>query len=315
MDIDSRYALSTRETRRDRWRETVASSFLPLDFDIARTARFHSQALWAPIDSARAAEVRMCEHRVNRRPIHEASATGAAVKILWLLNGKGRFVQGKDDNALNSLDWTFYDASRPYSLHLSEDARFFSLLYTGDHAEEWSRMARQLGARGRLTTGPARIALIALRSAIREKQPLTPVAQHALLGSVLSLTESALHHEVPSHTNAADRDALRLAEARYFILQHLANPQLSPDDIARALHMSRRSLYNLFSSAGLRPRSFIQNLRLELACTALLNRGQSGNSITFIALDHGFTDAAHFSRSFRDRFGVSPSNYGSSAVR
>jgi AraC-like DNA-binding protein len=315
MDIDSRYALSTRETRRDRWGETVASSFLPLDFDIARTTRFYSQALWAPIDSARAAEVRMCEHRVSRRPIHEANADGAAVKILWLLNGKGRFVQGNDDNALSSLDWTFYDASRPYSLHLSEDARFFSLLYTGDRAEEWSRMARQLGARGRVTTGPARIALIALRSAIREKQALTLAAQHALLGSVLSLTESALHQEVPLRANAADRDAQRLAEARNFILQHLSDPHLGPDDIARALHMSRRSLYNLFASAGLRPRSLIQNLRLELAGTALLNRNQRGHSITCIALDHGFTDAAHFSRSFRDRFGVSPSNYGHSTAR
>ncbi|MDD2872193.1 MAG: helix-turn-helix domain-containing protein [Azoarcus sp.] len=315
MDIDSRYTLSTRETRRDRWGETVASSFLPLDFDIARTTRFYSQALWAPIDSARAAEVRMCEHRVSRRPIHEANADGAAVKILWLLNGKGRLVQGNDDNSLNSLDWTFYDASRPYSLQLSEDARFFSLLYTGDRADEWARMARQLGGRGRLTTGPARIALIALRTAIREKQALTLLAQRALLGSVLSLTESALRQEIPSRVNAADRDALRLLEAQNYILQHLDRPQLGPDDIARALHMSRRSLYNLFADADLRPRAFIQNLRLDRASTALINRHQSGDSITSIALDHGFTDAAHFSRSFRKRFGVSPSHYNCDSGR
>lgn len=311
MNAPSRHAPSTQETRHDNWREAVASWFLPLDFEIARSTHFHGRGRWAQIADARTAEVRMCEHRVERRSRHTAAADGAAIKMLWLMQGSGRFTQGKGDHSLQADGWMFYDANRPYSLQLSEDSRFFSLLYTGSRAEDWARLANTLGGNARPTAGPVKIALLALRSAAREQHMLDPLAQDALLGAVLSLTESALRSEIRPRADQAGRDALRLAEARRFVLQHLDTP-LGPDDIARALHVSRRSLYNLFAEAGLRPRAFIQNIRLERACEALHRMGEEGDSITGIALDHGFTDAAHFSRSFRERFGVSPSCYRAS---
>ena len=116
-----------------------------------------------------------------------------------------------------------------------------------------------------------------------------------------------------SRRDADRRDGLRLAEARRFVLQHLGDPTLGPEDIALALHMSRRSLYNLFAAAGMRPRAFIQQLRLERACETLSAAGTSSGNITRIALEHGFADVSHFSRSFRERFGVSPSAYQTAA--
>lgn len=306
MDAGRSPIFRMQETRHDSWQEAVASQFLPLTFEVARSTRFHGRGLCAQVDQARAAEIRMCEHRVTRQRNHLAAADGPAVKLLWLLSGSGRLHQNGGECSLQADRWLFYDAIHPYSLQLSEDARFISLLYTGDSAERWMRLARDLGSAPRPTTGPARIALLALRGAMRENEGLDAPAQRALLESVLALTESALRKPLPDH-GSRHRDALRLIEARRFVLQHLANAELGPDDIARALHMSRRSLYNLFAEANLRPREFIRNLRLEKACEALAQT--NGDSVTAIALDHGFTDAAHFSRSFRERFGVSPSAY------
>lgn len=308
MDAGHSPIFRMQETRHDNWREAVAAQFLPLDFEVARSTRFHGRGLWAQVDQARAAEIRMCEHRVTRQRSHLAAAEGPAVKLLWLLSGSGRLQRNGGECSLQADRWLFYDAIHPYSLQLSEDARFISLLYTGDNAERWMRLARDLGSAPRQTAGPARIALLALRGAMREKEGLDAFAQRALLESVLALTESALHKPLPDQ-GSRQRDALRLVEARRFVLQHLANAELGPDDIARALHVSRRSLYNLFAEAGLRPREFIRNLRLEKACEALAPSSSGGDSITAIALDHGFADAAHFSRSFRERFGVSPSGY------
>ncbi len=304
MDDRRSPVLSVQETRHDTWQEEVAAQFLPLDFEVARSTRFHGRGLWAQLDQARAAEVRMCEHRVTRQRRHAATADGPAVKLLWLLHGSGRLQQGDHDCSLQADRWLFYDAIHPYSLQLSEDARFISLLYTGDSAERWMRLARDLGSEPRQTMGSARIAVLALRGAMREKDGLDALAQRALLESVLALTESALRKPLPEQ-GGRQRDALRLVEARSFVLRHLARAELGPDDIARALHMSRRSLYNLFAEAGLRPREFIRNLRLDKACEALT----AGANVTAVALDHGFADAAHFSRCFRERFGVSPSAY------
>lgn len=302
-----------QETRHDHWQDAVASQFIPLDFEVARSTPFHGRGLWVRLQQARVAEVRMCEHRVRRNRHHAATTDGPAVKLLWLINGDGLFQQGSIEHSLRADQWTFYDAVRPYTLRLSEDARFLSLLYTGEDAERWMRQARDLGSAPRPVEGPTRIAQLTLRSAMREKGGLDALTQAALLDSVLNLTESALRQEQASRRDADRRDGLRLAEARRFVLQHLGDPTLGPEDIALALHMSRRSLYNLFAAAGMRPRAFIQQLRLERACEALGAATSSNGNITRIALEHGFADVSHFSRSFRERFGISPSAYRGSA--
>jgi AraC-like DNA-binding protein len=100
----------------------------------------------------------------------------------------------------------------------------------------------------------------------------------------------------------------RLAQARDYILGHLADPALSADRLAQALCMSRRALFLLFAEQGLTPTRMIQELRLE-RCRALLDDPQQQNKIIAIALDHGFRDYVTFSRQFKARFGIAPSDF------
>lgn len=74
--------------------------------------------------------------------------------------------------------------------------------------------------------------------------------------------------------------------------------------IAEQLGLSPRHLVRLFQTEiGMKPTDFYRLIRLRYA-RALLRQGDM--SITEIAIETGFSDCAHFSRQFKARFGLTP---------
>ncbi|MCS0493758.1 GlxA family transcriptional regulator [Ancylobacter sp. MQZ15Z-1] len=103
----------------------------------------------------------------------------------------------------------------------------------------------------------------------------------------------------------------RVHQAVHFMEQRLDDPP-SMDAVARYVGCSARQLERAFSAAlGASPASFQRQLRKDYACWMLEN---SPRSITEIAFDCGFSDAAHFSREFRNAFGLSPRQYRARCV-
>lgn len=75
-------------------------------------------------------------------------------------------------------------------------------------------------------------------------------------------------------------------------------------DVARTLSLSTTRITHLFSGeVGIPFRRFVLWTRIKRAVTS----HQAGNDLTTAAIAAGFSDAAHFSRTFRSMFGLSPS--------
>lgn len=84
---------------------------------------------------------------------------------------------------------------------------------------------------------------------------------------------------------------------------HLADP-LSLEQLAQLVDLSVRQLNRLFEARlGASTIAFYRDLRLDKARGLLL---QAPLSVTEIALATGFANSAHFSRSFRRRYGEAP---------
>lgn len=94
-----------------------------------------------------------------------------------------------------------------------------------------------------------------------------------------------------------------------FIDQHLHEENLSPERLASSFHISIRQLYRLFEWHEETVCRYVQRRRLKRCAEALANPAQTQLSITQIAYQWGFTDSAHFSRSFKREFGCSPREY------
>ena len=124
---------------------------------------------------------------------------------------------------------------------------------------------------------------------------------------IWDLLQGVLQGGGRSHAGAGRSDRLR-HQARSHIDAHLSDPDFDSAALAEALGVGARYLQMVFAQVGTTPSRIVLTRRLD-AAAALLKRLDKPPSITAIALECGFNDLSYFSRSFRRRFGVSPTRY------
>lgn len=98
----------------------------------------------------------------------------------------------------------------------------------------------------------------------------------------------------------------QLSRVQAYILECLGDSDLNLDRVARGVGISRRYLHTLFERVEVSPRAWIQEQRLLRARERMLGDPGRDATITTIAYDCGFSDSAHFSRAFTQRFGLGP---------
>ncbi|MET7458282.1 helix-turn-helix domain-containing protein [Streptomyces sp. NPDC005574] len=112
----------------------------------------------------------------------------------------------------------------------------------------------------------------------------------------------------------ADVGAQTLSRIRDFVELHLTDPDLSPESIALAHHISVRYLHKLFQGEDTTVGQWVRQRRLD-ACRRDLGRAPH-RRLTVAAVAHrwGFTSPSHFSRAFRGAYDMSPSEWQSRAA-
>jgi AraC-like DNA-binding protein len=89
----------------------------------------------------------------------------------------------------------------------------------------------------------------------------------------------------------------------------LADPALTLGKVAAADGISPRSLQKLFATAGYSFSTYLRTRRLERCRLDLTSPTCATLSISEICFRWGFNGSAHFSRAFKEKYGVSPREY------
>ena len=97
-----------------------------------------------------------------------------------------------------------------------------------------------------------------------------------------------------------------LIRAKRYISRNFCNVGLNVGLIASAVGASEAHLHRLFRAEGHSMMRYVQSHRLELAAQMLTRPGERQLQVKEIAYRCGFLNHAHFSRSFRQYFGVTP---------
>lgn len=142
-----------------------------------------------------------------------------------------------------------------------------------------------------------------------------PFDEHELLVRINNLT--ALRKRIQEYLNSGlmNYDAISenvqeeeiqfLKELHQAIEKHLSDESFNTNHLCRLMTMSRTQLHRKIKALTGQPTaSFIKTHRLEKAKSLI---EETKHSIGEIALKVGFKDVAHFSRSFSQKFGYSPS--------
>ncbi|MDY0745213.1 AraC family transcriptional regulator [Paucibacter sp. R3-3] len=288
------------------WGRRIRESFFPLELEPASAAGFAAEARLSVMPRCRIARVRASAHRVTMRPQSCRPLQRRQLKILWLLAGSARLRQNGVALDVPAGHWTVYEATQPYELSMSEGAECVAALCEMDDGGAFDELHAGLAGQVLPTEGGAAVVLAAVDAVNAAGERFSPASKAGTADfiSSLLLQDLQFRQRCATATRRRTPEAL-LAEARRFVLLNLESPELSPDQIAAALNVCRRSLYLAFEPTGETPQALVQRLRLE-RCRDLLGRAPA-SSITEIALDHGFSDPAYFARLFRRRFGITPS--------
>ncbi|WP_066809545.1 helix-turn-helix domain-containing protein [Sphingomonas asaccharolytica] len=128
-----------------------------------------------------------------------------------------------------------------------------------------------------------------------------------LAGTVMDLLAVAVAQERGGRATPAAVAGAAMTRARAEIEARLGSATLTVATLCRALGMSRSALYRLFEDEG-GVHAYVTRRRLE-SVAAALSESTERDRIADIAERWGFCDAAYLGRLFRERFGMTPSDY------
>jgi AraC family transcriptional regulator, positive regulator of tynA and feaB len=298
----------------DYWREVICNAFVPL-----RAERLHPKKITEPfhcsLNAMQVGDLYIGKVLGSGQKIFRSSAeiSNANLPFYFLnIQKRGAAIVKQQANTISMHASTFslVDATLPFSMELSEDfeqisvkipkARLDALL-----PQAINVLAKSVDAsQGMAMTVQNAFQVLARNSSIDSH------ANQLAIDHALTLAAYALNKLQASDFADKDKYAAVRAQAMDYIQLNLDDPDLCPQSIARALKLSSRYIQFAFAAEKTTLMHWILEQRLT-RCRADLKQRAYGTQpfIAQIAFKHGFNDLSHFNRSFKARFGITPSQY------
>lgn len=294
--------------RAPQWREWVFRHFGGLQSDLYGDTTFDGHIAASQAGDVILTRLEANRHRVLRTPSLARSSETAYLKIVAPWQGSACVHQQGREACARDGAWVIYDTTGDYHIDNPERTDHLIVMVPKDAIVERSFRVEGVMARRLGTSGISRVALETMRNTYQELPHMSEAAAQGAGELIKQLVRLSLQEIAGLETAVTQREALR-DRIRGYVQQHLRDPALSVDAIARALNCSRRHLYNAFGGEGESIAGYIQRLRLEACVRDLQQAGPHARPITDIALSWGFGNPSHFSRVFRDHTGKSPSEF------
>ncbi|MGN6374685.1 MAG: helix-turn-helix transcriptional regulator [Sphingomonas sp.] len=201
--------------------------------------------------------------------------------------------------------FSLHDLGRP-SLHVSSASVTYSMVFPRPLAREW--LGELSGLHGLVVPRERADILISHAAHVHRLLTRLNVASAARLGRSLleTATVAILGLSAPRDNGAGTEPALR-RRAEEAIDRRLGSGTISIAALCEELKASRGRLFAAFHEDG-GVRHYIMRVRLERARVAIAELSRA-EPIGTIAARLGFSDASHLSRTFRNRYGMTPSEY------
>lgn len=247
--------------------------------------------------------------RMVRRPHHIGDVMTSQLRLIMPIRGGACGVQGDREFTVHAGQAAAVRFDQPFTVTgyppTIETAEFFVPV---DHLSVWGIDPDVVAGRSWDLTGSGLTARDLLINTLAHNATLDTEKgarmSELLVRAALLIIDDA--HPGATSLDTADavlrRRALELIEARY------CDPDLTPAAIAGALHVSSRTLFRAFETSPMTIARLLLQKRLSVAALVLEN-DRDDPTVASIADVHGFHNPDHFTRAFRAKYGMSPSEY------
>jgi AraC-like DNA-binding protein len=290
------------------WGDQVWKLIGRLESDAYGDADFRGRIAHQSVGYLQLCRLDASRHRVIRTPSLIRSSDRAFYKIVAQLRGQAHFEQDQRGVWLRPGDWSIYDTSLAYSVLNPEPVEQLVVMLPKEHLIDRRLPIHELTVQrfsGQL--GVARMAYDLMNSIALADANLDRVSGAAVADSLVQLLHLALLERHGQPAAQARRELLR-DRIRAYVRRNLRDPELTLERIATELNCSKRNLHSTFSSDGATLADYILASRLDACLEDLRDAAKARHSVTALALSWGFNNASHFSRAFKKRFGMSPSD-------
>ena len=290
----------------DAWRDQLRSSFAGLE------ALDRGDGISGSVRSARVGDVGVYEVSGSTQLLSRSSRAVRQepyelLKVCVQLQGQANVQQQGRSVTILPGELAVYDISQPYRLHLLGPWRCAVMTVRRDALRLPDRVVTGVMDRVHPAVQGAGALLSGfVQRCVRDEAGWGPGSRHVGDAGV-ALLAGAVCDRAPDEDEVSG-DAVRAMVLAY-LQAHLADDELTPASVAAAHHMALRTLHRLFEGAELGVAGTIRDLRLDHVRRDLADPLLAGTSIAGIAARWGIRDQAWLSRSFRARFGSTPSAY------
>lgn len=248
--------------------------------------------------------------RVSHDPTLVAPSIDAGFIIKTQIVGSMRISAGPQTITLNPGDYVICDNSRPYNLDFAEETTIISIPLSAEYLSNYSPFPEDISFIAVSNNNPIRrIAYDYLESLWRNNYgAMSDFARAKLASTFLELAVLSISDQ--RQANASRRLSHRelFNRCAAFITQHIHDEALNPAMIAAANGISLRHLQTVFAARDTTVRDYIAHIRMDTALKLLQSNAYNGRTVSEIAYSLGYRSLASFSRSFKTRFAMSPTD-------
>ena len=275
---------------------------------MAEPRNFHGEIEQVRLGDFAYSKVCSTAHAVARDKQRISRSNDSHFLLSLQVRGAGSLGQDGRSAILRPGDFAIYDVTRPYNL-----------LFDDEFEQVVMQIPReQLTARlfniDQLTavcvcgqTGAGRLASTLIAQTASQLGHLDGDSLKQAQNCVLDLMANALASTQGQRSEIlSESRELTIRRILHNIEERLGDPALTCEAVAQANGISERYLRKLFQGREHSVSEWIWLRRIEQARNDLQNPRYAHRSITSIAYDWGFKDTAHFSRMFKQHFGVTP---------
>ncbi|MER6996202.1 helix-turn-helix domain-containing protein [Streptomyces sp. NPDC000410] len=235
---------------------------------------------------------------------------GEYLRVCRLLAGEAWVFQDGRHGVARGSQLICYDSTRPYKVVMPERFRMVALLLPHRLIGLTSQGTEPLTAKPWHGSQGLGALMSRLLVGLERHGEEVETAIDLLGDSVAGLAAALFAERIRSVADESDvgKQALML-NVQSFVRERLADPGLTPMTVARRYKVSLRYLQKIFHEYGTSPARWIRDERLARCKAELSDPGLDHLPIALIGERSGFYGASHFSRLFRDRYGITPREF------
>lgn len=245
---------------------------------------------------------------IERLHRHVAAGAPEQLAVFFQHRGLGNLSRNESRETFRAGDVGVIDTIRPYSWRSKRMDHFVMLI---DNPELGLSTEQLLLAGDLVATSP----LCALAKAHFAKlcataDDLQTEAMVALGHATAQLLRATVISAAGGAAAAQQLEETLFTRMAAYVDAHLHDPELSIDQIAAEHYISIRHLYNVWAGeTGQSAAIWIMTRRLDRATALLAGNSRTMLPIGWVARQCGFINLSHFSRRFRQAYGMSPSEW------